>query len=89
MTAEEVAEHLSTVQKLLTKIAPKNFSKSYLEKNIKKLIEEKNLGMGETLWPFRVALTGLSASPPPFEVAEVLGKKKVLQRVKEAITLLK
>jgi glutamyl/glutaminyl-tRNA synthetase len=59
-----------------------------LEKKIKDLIEEKKMGAGETLWPFRVALTGLKASPPPFDVAEVLGKEKTLDRVKNAITAL-
>ncbi len=88
MKPEKVIENLKLLENLLKNIETKNFNKSFLEKKIKKLIENKKLGVGETLWPFRVALTGLSASPPPFDVAEVLGKKKVLQRIKKAINLL-
>jgi glutamyl/glutaminyl-tRNA synthetase len=43
---------------------------------------------GAVLWPFRVALTGLKASPPPFEVAEILGKERTLARVHQAIDVL-
>jgi glutamyl-tRNA synthetase len=87
MTTEEVAGHLSEVEELLAEISEDKFKKDYLEEKIKKFIEEKNLGMGETLWPLRVALTGLKASPPPFEVAEILGKEKTLTRIKRAIAL--
>ena len=45
---------------------------------------EKEKDRGCMLWPFRVALTGKKASPGPFEVAEILGKQKTLQRIKEA-----
>jgi glutamyl-tRNA synthetase len=89
MKQNEVAEHLKILEVLLKDIEAKNFNKINLEKKLKGLIEKKKLGTGETLWPFRVALTGLKDSPPPFEVAEVLGKKKVLQRIKEALNLLK
>ena len=88
MTAEEVALHLTEVKTLLAKVDPSNFNKTTLEEHIKRFIEEKKSGTGETLWPFRVALTGQKASPPPFEVAEMLGKKKTLERIKNALSLL-
>lgn len=46
---------------------------------------EKEKNRGYMLWPLRVALSGKKASAGPFEIAEVLGKEKTLQRVKEAI----
>ncbi len=88
MTAEETIGHLSEVEKLLTDIDEKEFTKENLEKEIKNLIEKNELGVGETLWPFRVALTGLKASPPPFLVAEILGKDKTLRRIAAAKNLL-
>lgn len=88
MSVVETAEHLSEIKNFLTKTSPENFNKNFLEENIKKLIAEKKLGVGETLWPLRVALTGLKASPPPFEVAEILGKEKTLQRITSAENLL-
>lgn len=39
---------------------------------------------GWLLWPLRVALSGKKASAGPFEIAEVLGKEKTLQRIKQA-----
>lgn len=88
MTAKDVIDHLLEVEKILAKTDKKDFKKEHLEERIKKLIEEKKLGMGETLWPLRVALTGLKASPPPFDVAEILGKEKTLQRIADAKNLL-
>ena len=42
-------------------------------------------GRGEALWPFRVALSGKKASPDPFVIAEILGKRETVRRVKLAI----
>ncbi|MDO8530470.1 MAG: glutamate--tRNA ligase [bacterium] len=52
---------------------------------------EKNYPLenrGYLLWPLRVALSGKPASGGPFEIAEILGKEKTLQRIKEAINLI-
>lgn len=43
---------------------------------------------GETLWPFRVALSGREMSPGPFECAWALGKKRTLARLDSAIASL-
>jgi glutamyl/glutaminyl-tRNA synthetase len=43
---------------------------------------------GLAYWPFRVALSGLKASPDPVDIAEILGKEKTLERVKRAMKLL-
>ena len=39
---------------------------------------------GHLLWPLRVALTGKKSSAGPFDIAEILGKKKVLARLEIA-----
>lgn len=44
---------------------------------------------GELLWPVRVALSGLKASPSPFDIAAVLGKEETLRRLRHAIDLLR
>jgi nondiscriminating glutamyl-tRNA synthetase len=56
-----------------------------LQEKIKQYIESNNLNNGEVLWPMRVALTGQEKSPTPFEVAEVLGKDKSVNRIKGAV----
>ncbi len=44
------------------------------------------LGRGSVLWPLRVALSGLAASPDPFVIAAILGKKEVLSRIELALS---
>ncbi len=51
-------------------------------------IAEKGWTNGESLWPFRVALTGREMSPGPFESAWALGKERTLVRVDSAIASL-
>lgn len=88
-TPEITVKNLELLQRLIKKMGDKNFSKENLEKEIKEMIVAEKLGTGDVLWPFRVALTGLKASPPPFEVAEIMGKDKALTRLENAISLLK
>ncbi|MFA7662600.1 MAG: glutamate--tRNA ligase family protein, partial [Patescibacteria group bacterium] len=48
----------------------------------------QEVGVGNFMWPLRVALTGQQSSPGPFEVASTLGQEKSLARIKKAIDLL-
>lgn len=54
--------------------------------NAEKNYPEKNKGY--LLWPLRVALSGKSMSPSPFEIADILGKEKTLKRIQDAIKIL-
>jgi glutamyl/glutaminyl-tRNA synthetase len=45
-------------------------------------------GKGFMLWPLRVALSGKSSSPSPFEIADILGKEKTIKRIEDAIKML-
>ncbi|MDO8599630.1 MAG: glutamate--tRNA ligase, partial [bacterium] len=56
-----------------------------LETMIKPWIAEREMGVGETLWPMRVALSGQQASPSPFELAWLFGKMETLRRLAYAI----
>jgi nondiscriminating glutamyl-tRNA synthetase len=63
------------------------------EDNIKKFIADSGLKTGEVLWPLRVALTGLEASPGPFEIMATLmllpkGKDVILKRIEKAVAKL-
>ncbi len=64
-------------------------SQQTLEENIKNFITEKKLDNGSVLWPVRVALSGLEASPGPFEIMAALyvgyGKYEILQRLERAL----
>ena len=41
-------------------------------------------GIGEVLWPLRVALTGRKTSSGPSEIMEILGREEILKRIKYA-----
>ena len=63
-----------------------NFKHANLEKILVKESERaKNQDRGRLLWPLRAALTGKKASPSPFEILEILGKKESVKRLEAAI----
>lgn len=64
------------------------WSAESLEGRLKNALKDEGRKNGEVLWPLRVALTGLSASPSPFDVAAVLGKEQTLRRIDYAHALL-
>ena len=49
------------------------------------LAEELGLSAGQLFGILRVAVTGQKVSPPLFESMAIIGKEKVLERVKAAI----
>lgn len=88
-TKEEAVTRLKGVQDLLMRISEDEFirpgSRTEHEKTIKAFIAEQGWGNGDTLWPLRVALSGEEKSPSPWELLEVLGKKRSLKRIAAAI----
>jgi len=87
-TEEKMKQNLIEVGEVLEHIPAEDWTKYSIEEALFSHIKAKELNVGEMLWPMRVALTGRKASPGPFEVAEVLGKNKSLERVKVAINKL-
>jgi glutamyl-tRNA synthetase len=63
-----------------------DFSQKGLEKIFIDFLEEKKIKIGKIAQPLRVAFTGKTVSPGLFEVMEVLEKKKVLDRLSQAIS---
>ncbi|MCL4561851.1 MAG: glutamate--tRNA ligase [Chloroflexi bacterium] len=55
---------------------------------LRALVEQMGLGPNQVFGILRVAVTGQTVSPPLFESMEVVGKEKVLERVKNAIAIL-
>jgi len=88
MKDEEVSQFLDKLENILYKIDSRDFNKENLEKVL--MPEAEKIGdRGKLLWPLRVALSGKEASAPPFEIAEILGKEKTLDRIKQARELVK
>lgn len=59
------------------------WSLAHIEKTFLAAIGEGS--KGELLWPLRVAMSGRKASPGPFEILAVLGKRQSVHRISEAI----
>ena len=63
-------------------------SHSIAEPPMRAFVEESGLNANQVFGILRVAVTGQKVSPPLFESMEVIGVKKVLQRLNNAIELL-
>ncbi|MCX6765881.1 MAG: glutamate--tRNA ligase [Candidatus Moranbacteria bacterium] len=85
MSDEELKNSLEKSKNISENISEADWTKENLEKILLEAAGEKR---GELLWPLRVSLTGEKKSPPPFEIAWVLGKDETLKRLKQAIDIL-
>lgn len=89
---EKILENLRAIEKILA--LPKPPAKRRLKEKISENLTEAETkimeladkaGRGEVLWPLRAALSGKSASPGPFEILKILGRKEALERIRIAI----
>ena len=81
---------LEALQLLMAQLeALESFSEENLEKAFKAVMEQTGLKLGKIAQPVRVALTGRTASPGIFEVTAIIGKDKVITRLKKAIRFIK
>jgi len=78
---KDMLENLKLIQNALVSL--EDFSHKSSEDIIYPIAEAR--GRGDVLWPLRAALSGKSASPGPFELLEILGKKESLERISVAI----
>jgi glutamyl-tRNA synthetase len=86
MTAVQSAEVAKRAYQVLETIL--NFRVEELERHMRLLVDDLDLSAGQVFGILRVAVTGQAVSPPLFESMEIIGKEKVLQRVRKAIELL-
>ena len=80
---KEIVELMDSLVGALEKTDP--FDQETLEKTFVKFLEENDIKLRKIAQPLRVALTGKTASPGIFEVMEVLGKEKVIERIQKAV----
>lgn len=62
-----------------------DFSREKLEEVCRNIAEKKNLKAGEIIHPTRMAISGKTKGAGLFEIMELLGKEKVLKRMKSAV----
>lgn len=63
-------------------------AKETLEEPLRDLVDRTGFKAGQIFGILRIAVTGLNVSPPLFESMEIIGKKKVVERLKNAIEML-
>ena len=65
------------------------WSNNNLYKKLVQFAKESNIKNGTVLWPLRIALSGQQNTPGgATEIAEILGKKETLRRIKDALNIL-
>jgi glutamyl-tRNA synthetase len=80
------AENKPVLQDLVDKLSNlSNFNMDETHKVFDRVMEERELKLGQIAQPVRVALTGGTVSPGIFEVMDILGKDEVLKRLNAAI----
>lgn len=63
-----------------------DFNKETIEKEFRALVSSLNLKTSDLIHPTRIAISGKKVGPGLFETMEVLGKSKVLDRLKRLIS---
>lgn len=64
------------------------FSEKALEDVFQALMDDHEIKLGKIAQPVRVALTGKTASPGIFEVIDILGKERVIARLKKSLVFM-
>ncbi|MFC1637692.1 glutamate--tRNA ligase [Candidatus Margulisiibacteriota bacterium] len=77
---------LAALKERLARVEP--FNKDQIEPVFKGLAEELGVKLGVVIHPCRLALTGTLQSPPMYDVVEILGKKKVEERIGRALKII-
>ena len=61
------------------------FSSDKIQLEFQEILAQFNIGMGQLLPQFRLALTGIAMGPSLFNISEIIGKKETLTRIETAI----
>ncbi|MDW7972327.1 MAG: glutamate--tRNA ligase, partial [Thermodesulfovibrio sp.] len=72
----EITERLSALE---------DFTQDKIEKIFMDIVNEKGLKLGQVAQPVRVVITGNTVSPSIYEVLEIVGKEKVIKRLRRII----
>ena len=79
----ETASYMSDLKEMLETVSP--FNATEIESRFKRHLEENELGFGQVLLPFRLALTASGGGPSMFDFAEYLGLEKTLERLTNGV----
>jgi glutamyl-tRNA synthetase len=80
---DDLAARLGELRDALSRTEP--FDVTTSEQALRSLAESRGASAGKYIHPLRVALLGVAASPPIFDVAVTLGKERSLRRLQRLI----
>ncbi|MBU1488014.1 hypothetical protein KKH56_08225, partial [bacterium] len=80
---EGVASYLSLANTVLESVEP--YDREHIEKGLRTLASELNVGVGKIFQPIRVALTGSYVSAGLIEILSLMDRETVKKRITEAI----
>jgi glutamyl-tRNA synthetase len=80
---DETSGYLSDLAQVLQSIG--EWTSANVEAEFKGFLEARELGFGQVLLPFRIALTGEGGGPSMFDFAAFLGKEETLTRLAQGI----
>ena len=64
------------------------FDAASIEIAFKQYLEERSLGIGAVLLPFRLVVTGVGAGPGMFDISAFLGQQEVVERMQLGIKVI-
>lgn len=82
-TKENVIDILEKALVTLKGLEP--FNKFTTEEAYRKLVDEMQISSGELFHPTRLAISGRTFGPGLFDIMELLGKEKTIERIEKAI----
>jgi glutamyl-tRNA synthetase len=78
------------MQELITQLQDiDDFSSLNIEEIIKTWIQNKEIGFGKIMQPFRISLVGALKGAHLFDIAEIIGKRETIDRIEKVIQLMK
>jgi glutamyl-tRNA synthetase len=87
LTAAQSAEIAHKAYEILAALPALTHAEA--EPPLRQYVEEAGLHVNQVFGILRVAVTGQKVSPPLFESMEIIGREKVLARVKQAVEILR
>ena len=82
LAKDGVAERLAAAAERLAALEP--FDEARLEEALRGLARELGVGFGKVAQPIRVAVTGGGTSPPIFGTLAVVGRQRVVERLRRS-----
>ncbi|MBI5867424.1 MAG: glutamate--tRNA ligase [candidate division Zixibacteria bacterium] len=82
-------EDLTLLSTEFGKLPAADFTKTGTEAVLRKLAEQLGRSPAELIHPLRLALTGMTTGPGVFDIVELLGRDKCVERLKQAVEFIR